>query len=420
MLSGMADLFGPNVLLSAVLIVRDEAGEIADCLASLDGVVDEVIVYDTGSTDRTRELAQAAGAVVVEGFWDDDFGRARTEAARAASGTWLLIVDADERLVADAAAVRLMLAEERAADVLTVRIDNAAEADGSAGYAHWGNRVVRRGAIRWRGAVHERPLTVAGAEPVADTMPGHLLSLVHLGYADPDRVRRKAGRNAQLAQAELDELQSAAEPDPSAVVAILLNLGRSLIGAGRQQDAVDTFETIREIAPGTQAWTEATDHLARLLLGAGHDELVVLLSGQLSEAGVDRRYCDWLRAQALAQLGQPEEALRLIRGVDELVDPAGRRYDLGQVLEVRSLLASMLGLQDEALATLALAVARHGRIRGRGPMLLQLWGTAPPIGLASIVRQSGATAHLDAVARELLGSGGAGPAVAAALSGGAQ
>jgi len=415
MLSGMAGSIGSNVLLSAVMIVRDEAPEMAECLASLRAVADEIVVYDTGSVDETRELARAGGAVLVEGFWDDDFGRARTAAAEAATGTWLLIVDADERPIADPAGLRALLAADRAVDGFSVRIDNAGEADGSAGYAHWGNRLVRRGAVRWVGAVHERPLTPAGVDPVLDTMPGHLLSLDHRGYADPERVRRKAGRNALLAQAELDELTAGAAADPLAVAVVLLHLGRSLIGAGRRQDAVDTFETVREIAPGTQAWTEATDHLARVLLGAGHDELVVKLSEQLGEAGADPRYCNWLRAQALAQLGQPEEALRLVRGVDELIDPAGRRYDLGQVLEVRSLLAAMLGLKDEALATLTLAVARHGRIRGRGPMLLELWGSASPGGLASIVRESGSAAHLGAVAQELRGSGGAGPAVAAAL-----
>ena len=415
MLSGMAGLVGSNMLLSAVLIVRDEAQDIGACLESLRDVVDEAVVYDTGSVDETRELARAAGALVVDGFWDDDFGRARTAAAEAASGTWLLVVDADERLIAESAALRARLGAENTIDGFTVRIDNAGDADGTGGYAHWGDRLVRRGTVRWVGAVHERPLTRTGQEPVVDTMPGHLLSLDHLGYADPERVRRKATRNAMLAQAELDELTSTAAPDPEQVARALINLGRSLIAAGRQQDAVDTFEAVREIAPGSQAWSEATDHLARILLGAGHDELVVQLSDQLSRAGVDQRYCDWLRAQALAQLGQPEEALRLVRGVDELIDPAGRRYDLGQVLEVRSLLAAMLGLQDEALAMLTLAVARHGRIRGRGPMLLELWGSAPPTGLASIVRQSGSPVHFGAVARELRGSGGAGPAVAAAL-----
>ena len=415
MLSGMAGLFESKALLSAVLIVRDEANDITACLASLRDIVDEVVVYDTGSEDDTRELARAGGAIVVEGFWDDDFGRARTAAAATALGTWVLVIDADERVVADPVALRPMLAEPRVADCFSVRIDNAGEADGSAGYAHWGRRLVRREAVHWVGAVHEQPLTLDGGEPVADTMPGHLLSLDHLGYADPERVRRKAGRNARLAQAALDELTSSAVPDPQAVAGVLLNLGRSLIGAGRQQDAVDTFETVREIVPGTQAWREATDHLARVLLGAGFDDVVVQLSEQLGEAGVDPRYCDWLRAQALAQLGQPEEALRLVRGVDELIDPAGRRYDLGQVLEVRSLLAAMLGLHDEALAMLTLAVARHGRIRGRGPMLLELWGAAPAIGLASIVRQSASPAHLGAVAAELRTSGGAGPEVAAAL-----
>ncbi len=403
------------MILSAVLIVRDEAQDISDCLASLRGIVDEVVVYDTGSVDETRELAEAGGAIVVPGFWDEDFGRARTAAAMAASGSWLLIVDADERVVADAAAVRALLAQERAVDCFSVRIDNAGGMDDSGGYAHWGSRLVRRGAVHWVGAVHERPLTVDGLDPATNTMPGHVLSLDHLGYADPERARRKAVRNTLLAQAELDELASGATPDPQAVVRTLLSLGRSLIGAGRQQDAVDTFETIREIAPATPAWNEATDHLARVLLGAGNDDVVVQLCDQLGEAGVDPRYCDWLRAQALAQLGQPKEALRLIRGVDELIDPAGRRYDLGQVLEVRSLLAALLGFQDEALATLTLAVARHGRIRGRGALLLELWGTAAPIGLADIVRTSGSPVHLDAVAAELRTCGGAGPEVAALI-----
>lgn len=166
------------------MIVRDEAHDITDCLVSLRDVVDEVVVYDTGSVDDTPELAWAAGAKVVKGFWDDDFGRARTTAAKYASGTWLLVVDADERLVADAAAIRLLLRDDRAADCFSVRIDNAGEIGGSAGYARWGSRLVRRGAVRWVGAVHERPLTLDGLEPVADIMPRHVLSLEHLGYAD--------------------------------------------------------------------------------------------------------------------------------------------------------------------------------------------------------------------------------------------
>jgi (heptosyl)LPS beta-1,4-glucosyltransferase len=52
-------------LLSAALIVRDEAEFIGDCLASLDGIVDEVVVVDTGSTDETPAIAQRFGEALL-------------------------------------------------------------------------------------------------------------------------------------------------------------------------------------------------------------------------------------------------------------------------------------------------------------------------------------------------------------------
>jgi tetratricopeptide (TPR) repeat protein len=335
-------------LLSVVLIVRDEESDIPACLESvacLAGLGGEVVVYDTGSTDRTRDLARSAGARVVEGYWDDDFGRARTAAAAAASGRWVLVLDADERVRADLAAFQERLESDCGPDGFTVRIDNAGGSDGSAGYASWGARVLRREGIRWDGKVHERPVSTSGRELSLATMPSHVLSLGHLGYAGFEQVRRKAQRNAALARAELDGLVRTGPLDQPMITRMLVDLGRSLIGAGRPQDAVDAFETIRELAPPqSQPWLEATDHLARLLLGAGHDDVVVVLSDQLRAGGADRRYCDWLRGQALAQLGRPREALELIRGVDELVDPAGRRYDLAQVRAVRSLLEELLAL----------------------------------------------------------------------------
>src|SRR5947208_15321446 len=100
-----------ELLLSAVLIVRDEAAGLAACLASLQAVAEEVVVYDTGSVHGTPQIARDAGALVIQGFWNDDFARARNAAADAAGGRWLLVVDADERLVVDAAAVRHRLGD---------------------------------------------------------------------------------------------------------------------------------------------------------------------------------------------------------------------------------------------------------------------------------------------------------------------
>ena len=94
---------GDQVLLSACLIVKDEEKALPECLASLDRLVDEVVVYDTGSTDATVELARRAGARVIEGYWDDDFGRARNASLEQCRGEWILWIDADERFVCPSA-----------------------------------------------------------------------------------------------------------------------------------------------------------------------------------------------------------------------------------------------------------------------------------------------------------------------------
>ncbi|MEM9799535.1 MAG: glycosyltransferase, partial [Planctomycetota bacterium] len=75
-----------------------EEAFLADCLASVAGVVHESIVVDTGSRDRTREIAAAAGARVIDFPWRDDFAAARNEGLVRATGTHVLVLDADERL----------------------------------------------------------------------------------------------------------------------------------------------------------------------------------------------------------------------------------------------------------------------------------------------------------------------------------
>src|SRR3954471_21348325 len=102
---------GPALtLLSACLIVRDEERDLPRCLAALASVADEIVVHDTGSTDRTREIAKAAGATVIDGTWTDDFAAARNTALAACTGEWILHVDADEVLEAEAGALRDWLA----------------------------------------------------------------------------------------------------------------------------------------------------------------------------------------------------------------------------------------------------------------------------------------------------------------------
>ena len=82
--------------LSAIVIVKNEAGNIADCLDSL-AFCDERIVVDGGSTDHTVRLAEAKGARVVSHPWEG-FGAQKGFALSLAGGDWVLSIDADERV----------------------------------------------------------------------------------------------------------------------------------------------------------------------------------------------------------------------------------------------------------------------------------------------------------------------------------
>lgn len=86
------------ITISLCMIVRDEAAVLARCLDSVDGVADEIIVVDTGSTDETEEIACRYTDRVYRFPWIDDFAAARNEAFSKATMEYLLWLDADDLL----------------------------------------------------------------------------------------------------------------------------------------------------------------------------------------------------------------------------------------------------------------------------------------------------------------------------------
>lgn len=85
--------------LSLCAIVKNEEAALPSCLDSVKDVVDEMVVLDTGSTDRTAEIAREFGAQVYDFQWCDDYSAARNECLKYATGDWILVLDADEMLV---------------------------------------------------------------------------------------------------------------------------------------------------------------------------------------------------------------------------------------------------------------------------------------------------------------------------------
>jgi tetratricopeptide (TPR) repeat protein len=194
--------------ISLCLIAKDEEQLLPGCLASVEGAVDEIVLVDTGSSDRTREIARMAGAHVYEQPWRADFSAPRNEAARRATGDWILQLDADERLAPGAAAVLRAAVIGATWDVGLLPLHNAERLgdrleDVVVGTARRGTpillpRLLRNaGGLAWRGVIHEEVtawLTRRGgkaAQVEAD--------IVHFGHvAELRAARGKRGRNLAM------------------------------------------------------------------------------------------------------------------------------------------------------------------------------------------------------------------------------
>ncbi|RFC43701.1 MAG: hypothetical protein DVB28_001389 [Verrucomicrobia bacterium] len=98
--------------LSIAMIVKNEEKNLPRCLTSVQGLFEELVVVDTGSTDRTVEIARQFGAKVVPFKWQDNFAAARNAGIAHCTGDWILAIDADEAIdPVDHTAVRSLLTE---------------------------------------------------------------------------------------------------------------------------------------------------------------------------------------------------------------------------------------------------------------------------------------------------------------------
>jgi hypothetical protein len=401
----------PRPLLAATLIVRDESATLPACLASVADLVDEMVVYDTGSQDDTPAVARAAGARVLHGYWDRDFARARNAALEMTRAQWVLSLDADERLEVNPQTVRRLLAGVlpheppiEAVDGFLLQVSHVT-GRGEESATQAVTRLFRPDRQRWQGRVHEI-LSVSGAAPARYLLPSWMMQLRHVGYRDAHTVSRKAERNLELAQVELDALVASGSNDRDTAARVLLDLARSFLGVGRRQDGVDALEALRDVVPGGRYRAQATAMLAQILLDAdGFEQAALVLEAELRGCGLaDPRLTDWIRARALAALGDVGGALGLLRGIDGMVDPAGTPQPMGPVLRARAVLATRLGRLPEAREALFAAMTTHGAVAGNGQLLWELFDGRHDELTARL--RSGAGPYAAAVLVELTASGG--------------
>ncbi len=181
--------------LTVVILTKNEAKHIVDAIKNAQKVTEHILIVDSGSTDRTVELAEANGAKVVYRAWDNDFAAQRNFALEQVDTEWVLYLDADERmhdaLIDD---IRKHMAENKPALYRFIRRNSAFGKDFKYGVLGPDSvkRMFPKREGKWQGKVHE---SVVCKLPVV-TLAGYLQ---HYTYADFEQYVAKMNQYSSIA-----------------------------------------------------------------------------------------------------------------------------------------------------------------------------------------------------------------------------
>jgi len=142
-----------NPTISLCMIVKNEEKFLAQCLKSAKDVVDEMIIVDTGSTDRTVEIAESFGAKVFHHPWHGSFSDARNYGLQFATCDWILQLDADEELRSDDIPAVKSAVQNREIDAVYVALMNKTPVGWT---KHYSPRLFKRGRAKFAGDVHNQ------------------------------------------------------------------------------------------------------------------------------------------------------------------------------------------------------------------------------------------------------------------------
>lgn len=198
-------------LLSLCMIAKNEEHNLPRCLGSVADAVDELIVVDTGSRDATVAIAQQHGATVLTHHWTNDFAAARNVGLAAATGQWILVLDADEELE-DGAGPRLrelLRKESDVAGVLVPVINLVSDGVWQRAESAISLRVFRNHPdVRYERELHEQVLPgVQRAFPNGQIVTAADVRILHHGYQSEEIKRKgKQFRNLPLARQAVKQI----------------------------------------------------------------------------------------------------------------------------------------------------------------------------------------------------------------------
>jgi tetratricopeptide (TPR) repeat protein len=363
-----------NPTLSLCMIVRDEEDSLGGCLEDAKGLTDEVVIIDTGSSDRTVEIAKEYGARVFDFPWSDDFSAARNESIRRAAGDYILWLDADDRLSPEAReSFRRLKRGLSPLKNLAYRLSILnRKLDGEAALNYQLRIFPNVEGALFEGRVHERiepslrrlGIGIKRAEVV----------ITHTGYEDDEAVRTKAARNLGIL---LNERR-----DEERTPRQYFHLAQSYFGIKDYARCMECLDRVRSGGKGSEFHKYAVPLAVdcHLQLGQGDEALGKLRHAVMEFPGSG--YIHYVLGSALTRLGRHEEAVPCLvkaaaLGIEvesfPIPQDIGTRLDtcLGRALEGTGLLnpaeeayrRALEGSPDhiDTLRALGFLMSRQGR-----------------------------------------------------------
>lgn len=298
--------------LSVVMIMKNEERFLRDCLESVREVADEIVIVDTGSTDRSVEIAQEYGAKVVHHAWNDDFSAARNISLENATGDWALWLDADERLAQGEGQLLRSLIETAAPGVggYMVNIRNFMQMTENPEVCwHRACRLFRRlPGVRFTGRIHEQ--NVRALQEAGYTLALSKLTIDHYGYAASVMAERdKHARFIRMLTREVEE-----NPDDAYRTFHLFNLGNAYYTFGDMASAAKWFEKAAENPDPTEEYTAMLFvEWATALHAMGRAEEALRVCDRAEGIGIFHPGLDFARGHAALHLQDYDSAEKHFR-----------------------------------------------------------------------------------------------------------
>ena len=289
--------------LAVCMIVKNEEQCLPLILSDIEGLWDELIIVDTGSTDRTIEIAQNFGARVVSQAWTGDFSAARNRSKDEATAAWIMWLDADDRIeAADLKRLQSLKPTLHTDNVYNLQVVNRI-ADGFSPPLLQARLFPNDPRLRFESRVHESIMLSARKHGFRG---GHLpVKVIHTGYATPEQLLTKMKRNMTILEQELAD-------NPDAIMLRFL-YANTLVHFKRFKEAQGHYERVIT-TPDARDTQGDIYHAALIAMAVTHNILMNFREAEnwARRAAQDRPqgiqgWCHW--GQALIHLNQNKAAL---------------------------------------------------------------------------------------------------------------